>query len=69
MAPLLAFPNRPEVIDRRTAKENCKVEGDTAGDDQHKAELDQPPCQGDVAEEAVIEEQDGQPYEVTARDV
>lgn len=52
------FPGCPVVFDRRTAEQDGTVKRDAAGDDQHKAELDQPPCQGNVAENPLIEEQD-----------
>lgn len=54
----MTLPGFPEVVDGSTAKPDGKVKSDTASDDKHKTELDQPSCKGNVAEHSVIEEQD-----------
>lgn len=58
VAATTTIPGYPEEVHGFTAKPNDKVKGDAGSDDQKKAEMDQPPCQGNVAEYPVIEEQD-----------
>lgn len=57
VAHMLVIPRVPEVSNGRTTKKNRGIKGDAEGNDQPRSDPYQPPCQGDVAEKTVVEEQ------------
>jgi hypothetical protein len=69
MALLLSIPAFPEVVDWLTAKDDGEDKADAAGDDGGKGEANQGPDDGDLAKDALIEEQDGKTDKITAGDV